>query len=391
MNQNRKNLLLFALPTILVSLFSVLALILAWQEPSQTPPQGNVPAPINVGTTTQYKQGALGIGGVLVGDSDAYFAGNVGIGTTAPTYKLDVSGDINASGVYRKGGIAGVSVSCGSGTTPSGITISGGIVTSAGSCTPIGGGGESYWTLSGSNLYPTNTNWNVGIGTTAPNTKLEVAGTITAGPASGGRHIIVNDIAGAKWALGTGGYDLTFYKHKSDTNTWETALIIQGDGATNVPQGFSFFAGGSERLTITSNGNVGIGTRTPGAKLEVAGQIKITGGNPGAGKVLTSDASGLASWKSFGAVNKSVLVKRDINGYPSCPSGWSDGGTGLANYGGSNVFERYCYRTDIACRILVKRDIIGYPSCPSGWSDGGTGISNYGGANLFERYCYICQ
>ena len=48
------------------------------------------------------------------------------------------------------------------------------------------------------------------------------------------------------------------------------------------------------------NGNVGIGTTNPGAKLEVAGQIKITGGSPGAGKILTSDASGLANWQAAG-------------------------------------------------------------------------------------------
>ena len=34
------------------------------------------------------------------------------------------------------------------------------------------------------------------------------------------------------------------------------------------------------RLMITSTGQVGIGTTTPGAKLEVAGQVKITGGSP---------------------------------------------------------------------------------------------------------------
>jgi hypothetical protein len=45
-------------------------------------------------------------------------------------------------------------------------------------------------------------------------------------------------------------------------------------------------------------GKVGIGTTNPGAKLEVAGQIKITGGSPGTGKVLTSDASGLAFWET---------------------------------------------------------------------------------------------
>ncbi|NTW32311.1 MAG: hypothetical protein HGB12_06765, partial [Bacteroidetes bacterium] len=46
------------------------------------------------------------------------------------------------------------------------------------------------------------------------------------------------------------------------------------------------------------SGNVGIGTSSPGAKLEINGNIKITGGNPGTGKVLTSDVNGLASWGS---------------------------------------------------------------------------------------------
>jgi hypothetical protein len=45
-------------------------------------------------------------------------------------------------------------------------------------------------------------------------------------------------------------------------------------------------------------GNVGIGTSSPdpAAKLDLTGQIKITGGSPGNNKVLTSNATGLASW-----------------------------------------------------------------------------------------------
>jgi hypothetical protein len=50
-------------------------------------------------------------------------------------------------------------------------------------------------------------------------------------------------------------------------------------------------------------GNVGIGTTSPGAKLEVGGQVKITGGTPAANKVLTSDAVGLASWNNLSAIN----------------------------------------------------------------------------------------
>jgi hypothetical protein len=57
----------------------------------------------------------------------------------SPSYKLDVNGDINVSGVYKKGGTAGVSVSCSTGQIPNGITVSGGIITYAGTCTNIGG------------------------------------------------------------------------------------------------------------------------------------------------------------------------------------------------------------------------------------------------------------
>lgn len=67
-------------------------------------------------------------------------------------------------------------------------------------------------------------------------------------------------------------------------------------------------AAGNNQLNIGNwiygaNGNIGIGTSAIGtAKLEVAGQIKITGGTPGPLKVLTSDATGLATWETPTAV-----------------------------------------------------------------------------------------
>ena len=47
-----------------------------------------------------------------------------------------------------------------------------------------------------------------------------------------------------------------------------------------------------------SSSYVGIGTSSPEAKLDIDGQVKIRGGNPGEGKVLTSDGAGLATWET---------------------------------------------------------------------------------------------
>lgn len=64
-------------------------------------------------------------------------------------------------------------------------------------------------------------------------------------------------------------------------------------------------AGWSSQLNIGdwifgSGGKIGIGTGSlaTNAILKVAGQIEITGGSPGAGRVLMSDANGLATWSS---------------------------------------------------------------------------------------------
>ena len=52
------------------------------------------------------------------------------------------------------------------------------------------------------------------------------------------------------------------------------------------------------------SGNLGVGVAAPTQKLDVAGNVKISGtlqiagGTPGAGKVLTSNATGVASWET---------------------------------------------------------------------------------------------
>jgi hypothetical protein len=53
-----------------------------------------------------------------------------------------------------------------------------------------------------------------------------------------------------------------------------------------------------ERMRIDHNGNIGIGTNAPAAQLHTTGSVRLAGaGAPGTGKVLTSDASGNATWQ----------------------------------------------------------------------------------------------
>lgn len=47
-------------------LFTGVSIVLAWTGPTQTAPNGNVAAPINVGTTDQTKNGVLGVNGLAV-------------------------------------------------------------------------------------------------------------------------------------------------------------------------------------------------------------------------------------------------------------------------------------------------------------------------------------
>jgi hypothetical protein len=85
---------------------------------------------------------------------------------------------------------------------------------------------------------------NVGIGTSSPNSKLEIADS------TGGVSIDLNN-------TGTGG---------------ESFLLISTNDSASIGGGkFSIFNGISHRFVIDSSGNVGIGTSSPARELEITG------------------------------------------------------------------------------------------------------------------------
>ena len=124
---------------------------------------------------------------------------------------------------------------------------------------------------------------NVGIGTAAPLEKLHVDNNIKIGinawsSAANNRFLKIGD--GNNVTIGETGLDdrLEFAARE---------FIFRNSGG---------YPG--------SNGKVGININTsPTAFLEVNGDVKITDGNQADKKVLTSDASGLASWKYLPSFN----------------------------------------------------------------------------------------
>lgn len=214
--------------------------------------------------------------------------GPVGIGTTNPRAKLEVTGNvrIDDNDLYLR---SGSDVSHGLGYY----------------------GAAKYWTVGSTNyavegpvLYGYNggmlgTNqsgtkkyalyWSanglVGIGTTAPTQKLEVGSATNAG------HII--QAANGGWR--------DAYCIKRDDN------IVAGMGVSADKTSLQFFTGntlaGNERVTISGSGNVGIGITSPdaNAKLDVAGNVRIEG--PG---TWTTGASAVCKFGGTGENNQLI-------------------------------------------------------------------------------------
>jgi|GEM_PF-6738665 len=165
--------------------------------------------------------------------------GNVGIGTTAP-------GSISKLQVETPEGYWGLALSR-SGTIAGGLYSNGGILTLA--------GGYANINFSPATGY-------VGIGTTTPQAKLD----INAG--SGNKAIAFDGSNNRYIDFLNGGYkELRFYSY-DDTGTFSFGMRSNGKFAVwSTADGSNW----SEKFDILGNGNVGIGTASPAAKLHIVG------------------------------------------------------------------------------------------------------------------------
>ncbi|MEN4758959.1 tail fiber domain-containing protein [Chryseobacterium sp. C39-AII1] len=189
------------------------------------------------------------------------------------------------------------------------------------------------FSVDGSTLSVDAANDRVGLGTTIPRSRFEIVsdnvgggaandfnftgyGTSknpalffasASGTAAAPTNLLVNDIIGA----------LYFTPRVSGAFPTGSSIVAnyRGDGTTNLTD-LAFATSNAERVRIDTSGNVGIGNTAPTVKLDVnsggtsttpIAAVKIVDGNQAAGKILTSDGTGVATWQTP-AVQSSVNI-----------------------------------------------------------------------------------
>ena len=283
-----------------------------------------------------------------------FFAGNVGIGTTSPAYKLHVAGDTLAGGIYLNNSDIGLASDADLlSLADNALTVNGALTaTGAISGASLTDGTTTFadtawtstsgvaWDLANSSTTALNIesgllnldtqNGRVGIGTTSPGTNLHIKGTIAndvTTPVEMLRIDLSDDNNGNLFA--GGGPAINFYVPEDTANQLGAQITAtrESDVDVNAATALAFWtaaddAAPTEKMRVTSIGNVGIGTTVPLSKLVVLGNLSV-GETYGA---VAAPTSGAIIEGNVGIGTMGPGAKLQIN--PTSP-----GGTGYANIG----------------------------------------------------------
>ena len=193
--------------------------------------------------------------------------GDVGVGVTAPTAKLDVAGTIRARGgiqfddgtVLSSAGRGSKGVTAGDVSTKDDVTAA--AVSGTGTANKMAKWFDGAGTLGDSAV--TEAGGKLGVGTPTPNYEFTLFG---------------NDVGLQLISPGTGSTPGDGFRFGIDSTN---KAFLWNQEATDL----YFGTGAVERMRVAAGGNVGIGTKSPSAKLDVAGDLKVSGDAVVAGNI----------------------------------------------------------------------------------------------------------
>ena len=160
----------------------------------------------------------------------------------------------------------------------------------------FGGGGSSVWVDGGSGKVYYN-GGNVGIGTTAPSHLITIGGGGTNPTLPSNRVSML--LSGPNGSSGVG---------LNNTGGSSALLQLQSNAlyvGTTSSHPLSFRTNDIDQMIITPTGNVGIGTTNPTQKLEVQGNIKVSGD---IGKVCVARAVADTAWAQCPASHPNWVI-----------------------------------------------------------------------------------